>query len=144
MTNKITTSIALILVICVTIVAVLGFSKKNSTFGGAAYNQNPSFYVASSTAFALTTTSLRLLATSTPTKRLGALVQSVNCTAGQPIFMRASNDAPATANTGMTAYSSTTFAFEDWPGIPVVQGSLQGITAAGTCTVLVTEWRSQY
>lgn len=111
--------------------------------GAAAYNTAPSFLTASSTAYTLTTTSVRLLSTSTPTKRLAATVQPVNCTAGG-IFLRLGGDALAVANTGFAVYASTTANMQDYPNIPVTQGSIQGIAGAGTCTVLVTEWRSQY
>lgn len=112
--------------------------------GGTAANTAPTFVVASSSTFTLTTTSQRLLATSTPTRRIGAIIQPINCSSGQPVFMSANRDAAAVAGTGIAAYATSTFAFEDYPGIPVIQGSVQGITSAGTCTVLVTEWRSQY
>lgn len=136
-----------IIIIAIVIVLMIGlFAKRgdDGLFGAVAYQTAPSFYVASSTSFTLTTSSQRLLATSTPTKRLAATIQPVNCTAGQPIFLRANNDVVATANTGIAVYASSTMAFEDYPGTPVVQGSVQGITGVGTCTVLVTEWRSQY
>lgn len=127
--------------------AVTGYTAfsvfhKNSAVLGSAKGEAPTFYSASSTAFTLTTASQRLLGTSTPTRRLAATIQPINCT--QNVFMRAGSDVVATANTGLVAFASSTFSFEEYPGIPVVQGAVQGITAVGTCTVLVTEWRSQY
>ncbi len=122
------------------------FSNRSAQNFGSVKGEAPTFYSASSTAFTLTTADQRLLGTSTPTRRLGATVQPVNCTPanGSIVYMKAGADAAATAGTGIAAYGSTTFAFEEYPGVPVIQGALHGITAAGTCTVLVTEWRSQF
>jgi len=128
------------------LVAIFGGSSVVNNLGaGGEYRTAPTFYIASSTAFTLTNTSQRLLASSTPTKRLAATIQPVNCTlvTGGLIYMKTFNDAPAVAATGIAAFGSSTLALGDYPNTPVVQGSVQGITAAGTCTVLVTEWRSQ-
>jgi hypothetical protein len=119
----------------------------NSALGaGGAFQQTPTFYLASSTTYTLTTTSQRLLATSTAKKRLAAAIQPTNCTqgAGHAVFLSLNQDAPAVQGTGLAAYASTTLQLEDYPGMSSVVGSVTGITGAGTCTVLVTEWRSQF
>ena len=111
---------------------------------GAASNQLPTFYSASSTVYTLTTASQRLLATSTQPKRLAATIQPISCTgAPSAIFLNLGRDVAATGNSGLAVYASTTMSMSDYTAIPVVVGSVQGITAGGTCTVLVTEWRSQ-
>lgn len=121
------------------IVTLLGGGKVMTL--GSEVGQAPTFAVASSTVFSLSNSSTRLLATTTA-RRIAATIQPVNCTltTGGLIYMKTNADAPATAATGLAAYASTTFAFSDYPNVPPVQGSVQGITAAGTCTVLVTEW----
>lgn len=112
------------------------------TMLGSGVGQAPTFVTASSTVFTLTTASQRLLGTSTPStgRRMAAIIQSYNCTTGQPIFMRLGTDVAATANTGAIVHSSTTLELNDYTNTPVVQGSVTGITAAGTCTVSVSEW----
>ena len=111
-----------------------------------AYQTAPTFQVASSTTFTLTTTSQRLLATSTGTRRLAATIQPVNCTAaGSVVYLKTNvGDAPATAGNGFAVHSTTTAEFGDYPNTPVIQNAVQGIANSGTCTVLVTEWKSQY
>lgn len=135
------------------IITILGFTLnfKHSSVRvadtvEAAGASGPTFYVASSTAFTLTTASQRLLGTSTPTRRMAATIQPINCTSGgSGAFMRLQNDAAATTNTGLfAAASSTTLLGDHVNNIPVVQGAVQGITSGGTCTVLVTEWRTQF
>ncbi len=119
-------------------------AKTQSTaLGAGASNTAPIFYQASSTAFSLTTTSQRLLATSTPTHRVAATIQPVNCTNGSAIFLKMQQDAVAASNgsSTMAVFASTTQEFKDYPNLPIVQGSVQGITGVGTCTVLVTEYR---
>lgn len=129
-----------------TVMAIIGYRAYGQTFGGAvAYQTAPSFYKASSTAFTLTTASQRLLATSTPTKRLAATIQPINCTVStSTVFVVMNNDVAAVNHTGFAVFGTTTATFGDYPNMPVVQGSVQGIVNNGTCTVLVTEWRSQY
>ena len=119
--------------------------KKNDNLGLSASLVTPSFVFASSSTLTITTTSQRVLASSTPTRRLGAVIQPIGCPTNGGVFLKADNDKVATANTGMFAFASTTFAMNDYPNAPYsIQGAVQGITAAGTCTVLVTEYRSQY
>jgi hypothetical protein len=112
----------------------------------ATWQTYPVFPSASSTAFTLTTASQRLLATTTSPRRLAATIQPVNCTLGAVgAFLKMGGDQLATANTGMLAYASTTLLLGDYlNNVPVIQNAVTGITANGTCTVLVTEWRSQY
>jgi len=109
-----------------------------------------SFLNASSTAFTLTTTSLRLLGTTTPQGQSGARVtatiQPINCTIGgtNGVFLRLERDVVATANTGTFAFASSTTILGDVVNqFPNVRGAVQGIVGSGTCTVLVTEWRTQ-
>lgn len=108
---------------------------------GSSAKPSPNFIIASSTTYTLTTASQRLLASSTPFERVTATVQPVNCTANQAVFLSMNSDVAAVANTGFAVYASTTAELNEYPLTPVVQGSVQGITANGTCTVLVTEWR---
>lgn len=149
MTNNIKYTVLVIASIVLTMVANnIVFSKDNSLqLGGASASGNPTFSLASSTVYTLTTTSTRLLASSTPTKRVAALIQPINCTAGGTtgVFLNLrGDDIPATANTGTFAFGSSTLELAEWPNVPVIQDSVQGIVPAGTCTVLVTEWRSQF
>lgn len=105
---------------------------------GASAISVPTPYVASSTAFTLTTSSQRLLATSSI--RIAATVQPKNCATDGQVFLKAQNDQPAVANSGPMVFGTTTLAFGTFPEIPVPVGSVQGITNTGTCTVVVTEW----
>lgn len=144
MNNK---NIYLFLLIIILELALISFgmsSQKAKTVGFAGYNTNPSFTVASSTAFSLTTSSKQLLATSTPTRRFSAIIQPINCTTAGAIFLGMNGDAPAVSNTGTAVYATSTMQLSDFGATPIVQGSVQGIAPNGTCTVLVTEWRSQY
>lgn len=112
--------------------------------GNTISNNVPTFPTASSTVFTISNTSTRLLGTSTPTRRVAALIQPVNCTLGGPIYLKAQSDAPATAGTGFAAFASSSLQLEDYPGTPVPQNAVQGIAGNGTCTVLVTEWVTRY
>jgi hypothetical protein len=109
---------------------------------------SPVVLSASSTTFTLTTASQRLLASTTshvpPTKRVAATIQPIHCTlgAGHAIYLNMNRDVAATALNGFAVFASTTAPFEDYPGILPVQGSVTGITQTGTCTVLVTEWKT--
>ncbi len=135
----------LIILLGIVIVLGAGYAYQGRKVGGD-FRTTPSFITASSTAVTVTTTSNFILASSTPTKRLAATIQPISCTtAAQPnIFVRMNLGNPATANTGLMVVASSTLALGDYPNVPVVQGAVTAITAAGTCTVLVTEWRSQY
>lgn len=133
-----------IIVICAILIgSCFTYFNRNNIAIGSSYiaGTAPTFYLASSTAFTLTTTSQRLLATSSPTHRAAATVQPVNCTNPGPVFLNMNRDIAATANSGTAAYATTTLELKDYPNLPVVQGSVTGITAVGTCTVLITEWR---
>lgn len=118
--------------------------KSANTVGAASTLQltTPTFYAASSTVFTITTTtSVRILATSSPVYRAAATIQPVNCTVGGQLYMQLNRDVVAVARTGLAAFASTTMELKAFPGVPIVQGSVQAITDVGTCTVLVTEWR---
>jgi hypothetical protein len=122
------------------------YSKKQASTpntGEAVYRGTPSFPAASSTWYTITSTSVRILATSTPTKRVAATVQAVNCTTGTTLYV-STNDLAAVAGQGLAVYASTTLQMTDYPELPSVQGSMRAITGVGTCTVLVNEWRTQY
>lgn len=132
--------------VCLLVWGSYFFLPKDS-YGQVPYQTNPTFIVASSTTFTLTNTSQRLLATSTPTRRLAATIQPAICTsASQIIYLNMNRDVAATSQNGLAVYASTTAALADYFTPPfVVQGSVQGIAGAGaSCTVLVTEWRSQF
>lgn len=119
--------------------------QANATLGaGATYNTDPIFAIASSTAITVTTTSKQLLATTTTPHRLAATIQPINCTSGGPVFMTLNNDTPAVANAGLAAFASTTLHLDSYPNTPITQSAVEGITGLGTCTVLVTEWRTLY
>lgn len=94
---------------------------------------------ASTTAFTLTTTSQRILATST--KRVAFTVQNTNCTVGGAVYVAALKDVAATVSNGIAVFASSTQSFVDDAILPVSENSVTAIAAAGTCTVLVTEWR---
>jgi len=148
MTNKIKYTILIMAFVVATVTtANVVFSKATNVLGGISPAGNPTFSVSSSTVYTLTTTSTRLLATSTPTKRVATLIQPINCTAGGTTgaFVNLNgNDLPATANTGTFAFGSSTLSLAEYPNTPTVQTAVQGIVPSGTCTVLVTEWRSQF
>lgn len=117
--------------------------RETAEAAGAA---GPRFDIASSTVFTLTTTSQRLLATSTPTQRMAFSIQPINCTSGSSggVNLNFRRDVVATSATGPFAFASTTNLFGDHVnGMPVVQHAVQGIVTTGTCTVIVTEWRLQ-
>lgn len=118
--------------------------QQEQAVGFASYNTTPSFQAASSTWYTITTASVKILASSTPTRRQGITIQPINCTAATNGVFLATNDAAAIQNTGSMAYASTTYALSDYASLPVVQGAVRAIASQGTCTVLVTEWRSQY
>lgn len=140
--DKIKRSIAVGLLIVVGF--LIGGQVKENKLAGVGIN-NPQFVLASSTVFTVTTSAAqRLLATSS--LRVAANIDVYGCgtTAGAVgiLFLR-TNDAAAVANTGMAVFGTTTKAFGSFPeSDPVPTGSIQGITSNGTCTVLVTEWRS--
>lgn len=99
------------------------------------------FYVASSTTFTLTTSSQRLLATSS--LRVSATIQPQNCVTGANVYLKMQQDQPATANGGFLVQASTTGAFGSG-NVPVAIGAVTGITTVGACSVIVTEWTRQY
>ena len=109
------------------------FNNSGSSLGGP----STSATTASTTAFILTTTSQLLLATSS--SRVAATIQPINCSGTVTTFL--DKTGPNTANTGTAAFSSTTLAFDDYQSPRITKDPVWGITNAGTCTVLVTEWR---
>lgn len=136
----------LIGIIGVILAALLFGGTQDSPLLGAGgdYRTAPTFYSASTTNYTISQTSTRILATSTPTKRLAASIGNINCTSAGVLSLRMDSDVAATANTGYVILASTTAHLTDYPNSPVVQGSVQAIVNGGTCTVPVTEWRSQY
>lgn len=125
---------------------VLVLNKEDATapsFGEAVTRYMNIPTTASSTVFTLTTTSRRLLATTTsPYNRVAAMIQAAGCTAaGVRVHLNINDDIVATASTGPALTASTTeaIAFGVY-GNPVTNNAVQGITNAGTCTVVVTEW----
>lgn len=136
--------VLLLMVTCGSIGALFGRNIGGNT-GGLAINA-PTFYVSSSTAFVVTTsTSLRLLATST--KRVAYTIEPLACPTNGGIFLNADSDKAATTSAGIFAFASTTLNFGTYPNaLPSIIGAVQGVAgAAGTCqNVLVTEWRTQY
>lgn len=94
---------------------------------------------ASTTAFTLTTSSQRLLASSSA--RISAMIQTKYCPTDTQVSLKADSDKPAVANSGPMVFGTTTLAFNTFPETPVPTGAVTGITNAGTCTVIVTEWR---
>lgn len=97
---------------------------------------------ASSTVFTLTTTAQRLLATTTsPYNRVAAMIQAAGCTAAGVRVHLNIGEAAATSATGPALTASTTEAIQFGVyGNPINNGQVTGITNAGTCTVVVTEW----
>lgn len=138
-------SIAIISAIAIVVILVATFLATRTTRLGAAGNQTYTYLSASSTAYTVTTASQLLLASSTPTKRVAATFQTVNCTAGGTLYLRLGAGAAATAATGIAVTGSSTLAFKDYGESPViVQGTVTGIVDVGTCTVLVNEWRNRF
>lgn len=136
----ITTLASIIGVIVIAIVFTLssGYVKSKRLGGVTAITAT-----ASTTTFTLTTSSQRLMSTST--RRIAATIQPTNCTAGAVYLNLASPDAIATANNGMVVLASTTQSFDDYnSNLIVPSGSVQGINSQGTCTVLVTEFRTNF
>lgn len=103
--------------------------------------------LASTTAIALSGSSRQILATSTASTtdaavggRVAVQLQPINCTAGASVFL-AYNDVAAVGNTGSVLLASSTTVYGD--SLPMVHGSIRAINSGGTCTLLVTEFRSE-
>ena len=136
--------------VCVVVMAVVSLSlvsKLNNTkdtFGEAVTRYMSIPTTASTTVFTLTTTSQRLLATSSSAtyNRVAATIRLAGCSAaGIKVHLNINNDIVATTATGPTLNASTTEAIDFGVySIPVSQNSVTGITNTGTCTVAVTEW----
>ncbi len=141
--KTITIKTSLIISVCIAMFALLYLAVSKPA--DAANTPVPTFATASSTAFTLTTTPQRLLATTTTPRRYAATIQPVNCSSSVgTVFMRLENDKTAVVNTGFAVYGTTTGMLSDNPNVPVTQSSAQGVVNAGTCTVLVTEWRTLF
>lgn len=121
------------LLILIALTALLIFNRP------AEAGPNTPAIFASSTTFALTTTSQQLFATSS--KRIAVAVQPTNCTVGGTVYMNLEGyDKAAVASDGFAVLASTTARFSDFDEFPTPQEAVRGIVDAGTCTVLVTEW----
>jgi hypothetical protein len=137
-------------VIVIILLIAVGFNLKGTETVEASGVAGPSFLVASSSTFTLTTASTRLLGTTTPQGQSGArvtaTVQPINCTVGSSggAFLSLNGNISATANAGLLAFASSTLILGDHVNqAPNVRGPVNGIVGTGTCTVLVTEWRTQ-
>lgn len=133
----------LILVLILNVYTLFNLNKPSNTFGEAVTRYLNIPTTASSTVFSVTTSSVRLLATTTEAyNRVASLVQLGGCSgAGSKLHLNIKSDIPATTLTGPVLNASTT---ESIPfGVytnPVSQNSVTGIVSSGTCTVVVTEW----
>ena len=149
MTNKQT--LGLILLACLISIAMIFFSVQmasGSTFPKA--SDLPAIH-ASTTAYALSAgTAKQLLATSTRAEATGTFpatvgrssfsLQPVNCATGD-VWLQFNDVAPALSTGYFVQASSTKTAGEDFP---MVYGSVRAVSNGANCTVLVTEFRSQY
>lgn len=142
--KKITLSLFSLALITAIIIVSINNHFANAQLGGAAYNTTPSFTIASSSTFTISQTSTQILASSTPTRRDAATIQSMKCTTLGTLFLNTNGDQTATPDKGMAITASSTRDLEDYPNTPVVQGAIRAVVDSGTCTVLVTEWRSQF
>lgn len=131
------------LVVLIVVLGTIGvYSKaKEGTFGEIAQVGVERPLTASSTAFTLTTASTQILSTTTTgTPRTAVQITPVSCPATSAVFWNWAGNT-AIANTGNAFFASTTNNFGSGY-LPVNQSSMKAITNAGTCVVLVTEWRS--
>lgn len=143
--NKILLTLAISLSFVSMILSVSDLKKQDSgpVIGEAVTRYMNIPTIASTTIFTLTTSSQRLLATTTsPYNRVAAYIQAAGCTAaGVRVHLNINNDIVATSATAPILTASTTEAIQFGVyGIPVTNGAVQGITNSGTCTVAVTEW----
>lgn len=137
-------NIKIVVAVLVGLAVFLAFinNKKDENIGGT-FTFPFVFTVASSSAYTISNTSTQILATTTTPRRVAASVQLVNCTIpGSAAYLRMNNDAEAIVNTGIAVFSSSTANFS--AESPIVQSGVRAIVGAGTCTLLVTEWRTQY
>lgn len=117
------------------------YAQQASPRAGAVGGNTSVTATASTTAFTLTTTSQRLLATST--KRVAYDISNGNCTGGGTAYVLDNKDAPAVARTGIQIIGSTTKSFTGYL-TPPSNTAVTGIVDGGTCTVLVTEYRANF
>lgn len=143
MNNKITNFLLLVLVVLNAISLFVFLAQKSGVLTTGYAQLDPTFVNASSTSFTLTTTR-EILQLPTSGRRVAALIQNTNCTANSPIYLNATSSGNASANTSIAVFASTSEKLLGYPDLPVLQGSMQAMTASGTCTVLVTEWRLRY
>lgn len=99
----------------------------------------PLFLTASSTTYSVTTSSVRLLATTTEGARIATVIQPINCTNSTASAFLGFGKT-AVVNTGLAVTASTTRDLSTYPNAPTIQGALHAVVSAGTCSVLVTEW----
>lgn len=96
---------------------------------------------ASSTKVTVSTTAIRVLATSS--KRTALTLQTVNCPTGSTVFFNfGGKDATSTIYGNYAVNASTTAEFDD-NNLPVDEYSVRAI-ANQSCDVLITEWRSNF
>ena len=101
-------------------------------------------WTASSTQYALGQTSLRLVATSS--RRVALSIQPTACpTTGSGVFLELTgpDTAAVTTTADFVIFASTSAMFTDNDVQPAIN-SIQGIVNSGTCTVVVTEWRTAF
>lgn len=133
-----------ILVLGLGIISIFDKPAASLGAGGIGFNTTPSFVFASSTTYSVSTASIQILATTTATKRIATAIQNINC--ARTVFLNANRDVAATVGNGLALQASTTLSLGDYYAgtVPVIQGAVRAITDTGTCTVLVTEYKSQY
>lgn len=135
---KLSQQIALFVSIIVLITVLILVNKDGRSFGGESTNY-ATFKTASSTAYTVSNSSVRLLATTTDQTRVATLIQPTNCTISTAgVFLASART--AVINAGMVVTASSTLQLATYPNVPSLNGALHAITSAGTCTVLVTEW----
>lgn len=135
--NKAIVTLAIVLTVVLGVLLVSSQLAKAPAFGSTTNIPK----TASTTVFTLTTTSQRLLATST--KRSDFTIDNINCSLAGTVFLKFNKDVVATANTGPAVFASSTKEFGE-NFLPDYENSVQGIVNVGTCTVIVTEWRTNF
>lgn len=133
---------SIIVIIVTDIVLIRQLNSKN--FGGTFLTNYPTLATASSTSYALTTTSTRLLATTTGNNRIAAFFSVYGCTTlvAPVLHLNTSSDAPATSSTGPITTGTSTIKMNAYDDAPLTNTAVQGLIESGTCTVIVTEWRA--
>ncbi len=140
----------LVTVIVFTIAYIGGITsrqpRQSQQFGDAITKYQVITTLASSTVYTVTTASQVLLASTTnyttSYNRVAALIQLAGCTApGLKVHLNRNNGIAATTATGPALLASTTesILYSTFTN-PVTNDAIQGITNAGTCTVIATEY----